>query len=274
MKTSAQTDSCFQSDAGKYAAYLESPEGRLRLDLAFANLEEFLPVPGANNSLRALDLGCGTGAAAVRLARLGIHVTLLDSSPAMLDIAQRAVREAGVSDQVTVKHSDAAELSRLFNAGSFDVILCHNLLEYLDDPSPVLCGAARVMRGSSAILSILVRNQAGEVLKAALETGDLIAAERGLTAEWGQESLYGGKVQLFTLGALEAMLKAASLTIIAQRGVRVVADYLPAQISRAAEYERIFGLERKLGERREFTPIARYTHCMARCLRPGSEGGE
>ena len=274
MKTSGQTDLRFQSDAGKYAAYLESPEGRLRLDLAFANLEEFLPVPEANSSLCALDLGCGTGAVAVRMARLGIHVTLLDSSPAMLDIAQRAALEAGVSDQVTVKHSDATELASLFNAGSFDAILCHNLLEYVDDPGAVLCGAARVMRGSAAILSILVRNQAGEVLKAALETGDLISAERGLTAEWGQEPLYGGKVRLFTLEALETMLKAASLTITAQRGVRVVADYLPAKISRAAEYERIFALERKLGKRREFAPVARYTHSLARCLTPLPEGGE
>ena len=33
----------FQSGAQAYAAYLEKPEGRLRLDLAFANLQEFLP---------------------------------------------------------------------------------------------------------------------------------------------------------------------------------------------------------------------------------------
>jgi len=33
----------FESGADKYAAYLETPEGRLRLDLAFANLQEFLP---------------------------------------------------------------------------------------------------------------------------------------------------------------------------------------------------------------------------------------
>jgi hypothetical protein len=37
----------FQTGAPKYAAYLETPEGRLRLDLAFANLQDFLPqAPG------------------------------------------------------------------------------------------------------------------------------------------------------------------------------------------------------------------------------------
>ena len=62
----------FQSGAVKYAAYLEMPEGRLRLDLAFANVQEFLP-QSTPRSLYALDIGCGTGAIAVRLARLGLH---------------------------------------------------------------------------------------------------------------------------------------------------------------------------------------------------------
>ena len=104
----------------------------------------------------------------------------------------------------------------------------------------VLRGAARVLRDSSAILSVLVRNQAGEVFKAAIQAGDLAAAENGLTADWGQESLYGGKVRLFTPDSLRALLKDASLAAIAERGVRVLADYLPPQVSRSAEYERIF----------------------------------
>jgi hypothetical protein len=100
----------------------------------------------------------------------------------------------------------------------------------------------------------------------------LAAAERSLTADWVQESLYGGKVRSFAQDALEAMMQAASLTMIARRGVRVIADYLPSQISRAAVYDRIFALEHKLGSRREFIPVARYTHCIARCLKPLAEG--
>ena len=274
MKTKANSDSGFRDDADKYAAYLETPEGRLRLDLAFANLQEFLSVRQNNNSLCVLDLGCGTGATAVRLARLGIHVTMLDSSLAMLDLAEHAALEARVSERVTLQHGDATESSRLFSARSFDGILCHNLLEYVDDPGAVLRGVARLMRGPAAILSILVRNQVGEVLKAAIRTGDLAAAESALTAEWGEESLYGGKVRLFTLDSLEAMLKEASLTMIARRGVRIVADYLPPQISRRAEYEQIFGLERKLGTRAEFAAIARYTQYLARPMTTLSAGDQ
>src|SRR5713101_7020099 len=228
MKMTAKSDSeRFQSGANQYAAYLETPEGRLRTVLALANLQDFLPT---KPSLCALDLGCGTGATAVRLARLGIHVTLLDSSAEMLHIAKRAAREAGVTDHVVLQHGDATRLANLFHTRSFDVIVCHNILEYCDDPGAVLRGAACALRDSSAILSVLVRNRAGEVFKAAIQAGDLAVAENNLTAEWGQESLYGGRVRLFTADSLQAMLKAELLAVIAARGVRVVADYLPPSV--------------------------------------------
>ena len=247
--------------AAKYAAYLETPEGRLRLDLAFANLQEFLPEP--TRSLHALDLGAGTGATAVRLARLGVHVTLLDPSPPMLDFANRAAQKAGVRERIALKHADAGQLATLFDAGSFDLILCHNVLEFVDDPSAVLRSAAHALRDLSGIISILVRNQSGEVLKAALLSGDLSAAERNLTAEWGDESLCGGKVRLFTAQELKTMLHEVSFNVVAERGVRVVSDYLPPNVSRNDEYDRIFELERKLGRRAEFVAIARHTHLLA-----------
>ena len=264
MQMTAKPDSDrFQSGADNYAAYLKTPEGRLRLALALANLEEFLLLPQATRSLHALDLGCGTGVLAVCLARLGLHVTLLDSSPAMLDFANRAAREAGVTENIEHKHGDAAQLAASFRAGSFDVILCHNILEYVDDPVAVLRGAARAMRDSSAILSVIVRNQAGEVLKAAIQAGDLAAAEQNLTAQWGHESLYAGKVRLFTAESLQAMLMEASLAVTAERGVRVISDYLPPTVSRREEYERIFELERKLGSQPEFAAVARYIQIIA-----------
>lgn len=252
----------FRTRAAKYAAYLETPEGRLRLDLALANLQDFLPQ--SPESLRGLDIGGGTGAIAVRLARLGVQVTLLDSSAEMLNIAERAAQEAGVSERITLKHRDAAQLGEFFPAESFDLIVCHNILEYVGDPCAVLRSAARTLRDPSGMISVLVRNQAGEVLKAAIKDGDLAAAECSLSAEWTNESLYGGKARLFTAETLQSMLDAASLAAIAERGVRVMSDYLPSKISRSDEYERIFELERKLGKRPEFAALARYSHFVAR----------
>jgi S-adenosylmethionine-dependent methyltransferase len=257
-------DDRFQTGASDYAAYLETPEGRLRTELAFANLQDFLSPANANNQMRALDIGCGTGAAAVLLAHLGFHVTLLDSSRAMLDIARRAAERGSITDRMKLLQGDAAQLTNLFDAASFDVIICHNMIEFVDDPAAVFSAATRLLRNRSAILSVVVRNQAGEVFKAAILSGDMAAAEASLTTEWGCESLYGGRVRLFTPTDLRAMMIAASLECTAQRGVRVLADYLPPCISRDSEYARIFELEKKLGSRPEFAAVARYTHVIAR----------
>ena len=252
----------FQGEAHKYAAYLETPEGRLRLDLAFANLKEFLPLAAA--PLNALDIGAGTGALALRLAGLGFQVTLLDSSLPMLEIAKLATQKARQTERIELKHSSTEHLTKSFPERAFDVIVCHNVLEFVENPSEVLGSAAQLMRDSSSILSILVRNRAGEVLKAGLQTGDLVAAANAITAERGNESLYGGSVRLFTPPELRTMFAASSLEVVAERGVRVISDYLPPSISPTAEYDRIFELERKLGIRPEFAAIARYTHCLAR----------
>jgi len=53
MQMTAKPDSDrFQSGADKYAAYLETPEGRLRCDLTFATLQDFLGLPQSRRSLR------------------------------------------------------------------------------------------------------------------------------------------------------------------------------------------------------------------------------
>lgn len=265
-ETSANRESeRFQRDVGKYSSYLATPEGRLRIDLAFASLQDL--VLQRQGPICALDIGCGTGALAIRLAQRGVHVTLFDSSAPMLGLAEQAARDAELTGNISLKHGDAARLTDLLNGKLFDLIICHNVLEYVDDPGAIVRNASRALRDSSSVVSVLVRNQAGEVVKAAIRSGDLTAAERNLTAEWGSESLYGGSVRLFSPASLHAMLRESSLTVSAECGIRILSDYLPPQISRENEYERIFTLERKLGIRPEFVGVARYIQCLA--TRPG-----
>ena len=186
----------------------------------------------------------------------------------MLDFAKSAAQEAGVGNKVALREGDASEVTSLFCGECFDLILCHNVLEFVADPSAVLRGASELMRESS-ILSVVVRTQAGEVLKAAIRTGELAGAVRSLTADWGRESLFGGIVRLFTPESVRAILSEASLTTRAARGVRVISDYLRPTVSMEAEYDRIFELERKLGSRPEFQAIARYAQFLVqRTLAP------
>ena len=155
----------------------------------------------------------------------------------------------------------------MFDADSFDLILCHNILEYVDDPCAVLRSAAGLLRNPSGLISILVRNQAGEVLKSVIQAGDLAAAEHNLTAEWGRESLYGGRLRVFTAERLQAMLAAASLAITAERGVRVVSDYLPPMVSRN-DVRADFRAGAQAGQATRVRRHARYTQCLAHRVAP------
>jgi S-adenosylmethionine-dependent methyltransferase len=131
-------------ETGKYAAYLQTTEGRLRLDLSWTNLLAFLPIRATGG--HALDIGGGNGCVAVRLATLGFDVELLDGSEAMLALAKRETEAKELSGRISFHHGDANFLCDLFEPASFDVVVCHNLLEYVEDPSAVLRGLAPLLK--------------------------------------------------------------------------------------------------------------------------------
>jgi SAM-dependent methyltransferase len=125
---------------GKYA-----PGGRLagRLDQFAAAVAE-LGAPGGE----LLDLGCGSGELARRLAAEGYRVTGCDISPQMLRRAlaadrERAVRWRQLPPDWRVLPVEAARL---------DVVLAASVLEYLPAPGDVLAECARVLRPGGVLL--------------------------------------------------------------------------------------------------------------------------
>src|ERR1700760_4211390 len=130
--------------AEEYTAYLATTAGRLRLDLAWMNLREFLPSPASGG--RALDVGCGPATLALRLAELGFDVDLLDTSAPMLDMAREQAARRNLTAPPPFHPGDPRQLPQLFAPSSFDVVLCHNLLEFADDPFALLRGIAAVLK--------------------------------------------------------------------------------------------------------------------------------
>jgi ubiquinone/menaquinone biosynthesis C-methylase UbiE len=248
-------------DAKKYAAYLKTPAGRLRSELAWENMRRFLPRNASER--RALDVGGGTGFASVQLARMGLEVVLLDGSEQMLRIASRQAKACGVTARISFCHADVGQLPRLFDAESFDMVICHNLLEYTEDPSATVRNIAHVLR-KDGVLSVLVRNRAGEVLKDAVKSGDWKLATANLTAETVVDSLYGKPMRVFDPADLHELIARSGLEVVAQHGVRVFFDYLGLENLTDATYSQIFELESTLGARPEFSAIARYIQAIAR----------
>jgi len=74
---------------------------------------------------RVLDVGCGTGRYALKLARTGAHVTALDQSPEMLAVAQQAAQQEQLS---LTFHLASLEESLPFAENQFDLLICALML--------------------------------------------------------------------------------------------------------------------------------------------------
>jgi SAM-dependent methyltransferase len=88
------------------------------------------------------DLGCGTGATAVELARRGLSVYAVDNSPTMCRLAREKARRAGVRVRVT-----CADLRRFRLPEPADVVLCEfNPLNHLPRKTDLARAARAVAR--------------------------------------------------------------------------------------------------------------------------------
>ncbi|MGD8792148.1 MAG: methyltransferase domain-containing protein [Anaerolineae bacterium] len=102
---------------------------------------------------RVLDLGCGTGALALRLARRGARMVGVDPSPAMLDEAASRLRAQGVQEQVELRALGVAELDA-FGAGTFDAIASTLVFSELspDEIDYALAECRRMLRPGGQLL--------------------------------------------------------------------------------------------------------------------------
>ena len=82
-----------------------------------------------------LDLGCGTGSLALRLARLGLRVTGVDASPEMLALAKRKTPPGATLRWL---ETSAVELIDHFPAGSFDTIVSILVFSELSEAEQLL----------------------------------------------------------------------------------------------------------------------------------------
>jgi SAM-dependent methyltransferase len=115
------------------------PVGRLLADTQEKIIASFLaPVAGRT----VLDVGTGTGRAAIALAGRGARVTGVDSSAEMLAVAERRAKEARV--EVTFRHGDAHGLG--FAERSFDAAICLRVLMHTPDWRRALGELCRVAR--------------------------------------------------------------------------------------------------------------------------------
>jgi S-adenosylmethionine-dependent methyltransferase len=217
-----------------------------------------------------VDVGGGTGGFAVPLAQAGHRVTVIDASPDALAALVRRASEAGVRDLVTAAQGDADALADLVEPRSADLVLCHSLLEVVDDPTAVVKSLAALLRPAGAA-SVLVANRAAAVLARAI-TGHLSGAMALLDDPHGgdppgarpRDSLR----RRYDVATAVSLLESAGLAVEEIHGVRVVADLVPGTVA-DADPQALLAFELAVSGQMPFRDIATGLHLLARC--PGAE---
>jgi len=102
---------------------------------------------GDVRGLELIDVGCGTGRHAVRLAEQGAKVTALDFSEGMMS----RIKAKPGWENIRLLHHDATR-PLPFDAASFDRVLCALVLEHIDNLSPFFIDLRRVCRPDGYIV--------------------------------------------------------------------------------------------------------------------------
>ncbi|NTV64393.1 MAG: methyltransferase domain-containing protein [Oscillochloris sp.] len=239
------------------------PWMQLRYRIARANLARHLP----DGPLQVLDAGGGNGADALPLAAAGHQVTLADYAVAMLTEARQAASNAGLADHLTTLQSTIIDLPAQLGPVRFDLILCHNVVQYMADGAGMIRALAGLLR-PGGLLSLITINPISEVLRAAIVAADPAAAQALLAdpALTIRTVVFDTEVRRYDLATLQDWLTEAGLTPVAHYGIRCVNDYLidntrKAEPAFAAALE---ALELALSGRDPYRQIARGTHLIAR----------
>jgi SAM-dependent methyltransferase len=127
--------------------------GRVRTYVVDAHLRDHIAPPPAS----VIDVGGGAGNQSIPLARDGYDVTIVDPSAEMLERAGARAEHDGVAERVRLVEGAGEEAPGLLAGERFDVVCCHGVTMYLDDPSPVL-HALCTLAAPGGIVSILEKN--------------------------------------------------------------------------------------------------------------------
>ena len=235
-----------------------------RTAVVWSALREVLDRPGpSGEQARIVDIGGGTGGFAVPLAELGHRVTVVDPSPDALASLDRRARESGVADRVTGVQGDLSTLLDVAEAAQADVVLCHGVLEVVDDPAAALATIGGVLRPGGVLSLLVAQRHAAVVTRAMAGHFEQARALLDGSAPGGRTPRTTG--HRFTAAELGDLLPAAGFTPTAVLAVRVFSDLVPGSLLdlEPGAAHHLLELEQAVAEREEFFPLAAQLHVVA-----------
>lgn len=244
--------------ADRFARHYGTIRGQVRMVLAARQFDAHAPVPPA----RIADIGGGAGPQAIRLARLGYDVTLLDPSARMLAQARAAIDDEPpvVVNQLRLVHGSGEDAPVLLGRDGFDAILCHGVIMYVDDPLPIIHALGAIAK-PGGVISLITKNAAALAMRPGLE-GRFGDALRAFNADADIGGM-GVPTRAHTLDQLAEWFGRAECQIETWYGIRVLTDHLGSQ-SPGDDMADVLASEWEAGRRDPYRQVARLIHVIAR----------
>ena len=197
-----------QSSAGpvtpvqQYRRTVGEPWGRMFYDLLFSQL------PASDRPMKILDVGAGFCITAAHLAENN-DVTALEPSEEM-----RSLRVGGRYRLI----EGGTEKLYEFSDSSFDMVICHNVLDYIPEKSEILKEFCRVVKKGGSV-SIVKHNLAGRVFGAAVPGDDPKTALALLDGKDSYANIFG-KRSIYSDDDLSEQMAASGMRLEKTYGIR------------------------------------------------------
>jgi len=259
----AERKESFESAVPDWKAEQDKPWNRFGYQLVEHNLKKHIPMDSP--PLRVLDAGGGNGLDSLCLARMNHHIDLVDISQQMLNDARANAALAGVTNRVATHAIDVFDIGDEFAGNEFDIVLCHNVIQFVDEVKPLLEIFSRVLK-PGGFLSLISTNQYSLPYQAAFLEQDLDKAFELLDHSAGYNPVFDIHAHVFRADEVIDWLSSMGLALEKHYGIRCLYNYWGTNKLKQSSpvYEKLRKLEFELTERYPYQLTARQFQLIAR----------
>lgn len=257
----------FDRAADDWLAWQRTPWARLYYTLVRQALTGTVSTPG--RPVNILDVGGGNGVDSLPFLAAGHRVTVLDCSSVLLSEAVASARRDGLDlDRLRVEHRDLDDPGPLpapVDSVGWDLVLCHNVLHYRDQPAELIGRLVAAAR-PGATLSLIAPNSAMDVLAAAVRDRDPVQGLAMLDAPNRRSVTVGELMHRLEWVDVAAAVRAAGAVVTERLGLRTVIDLVSdGELKSDPEWlRRTTELELALCRRDPYRDIARFWQLICR----------
>lgn len=240
-------DQIFDGIAAKFANNIYgTSKGQLRHILLCDALAPYISTPKS-----ILEIGGGTGVMAAHLSSLGHSVTLTDASEEVLCHAKENLADC---PKVEIRHQFLISIEDI---NDYELIVCHAVLEWLDEPYAALQFIYDNMRPGTQLSLSFFNRDAALFGNAIYGNFDYIARDMKV-----KNQVRLNPKQALPAKTVSDFCESIGFTVLSKAGIRCFHDYLKNPSHQTSLFEPLLALERQYNKTEPFMWLGKYFHLV------------